>query len=79
MIGGKATLWPVTFFAARNRPAALAVVAALDGTVAAEIAIAARRDRLAVGLLGPYLAWSLFATALTASVGDPVRNPPKFL
>lgn len=67
-------LWPVTFFAARNRPAALGVVAALDGAVAAEIVLAARRDRLAAGLLGPYLAWSLFATALTASVGDPSGN-----
>lgn len=64
-------LWPVMFFAARNRPAALAVVAALDGAVAAEVVIAARRDPVAAGLLGPYLAWSLFATALTASTGDP--------
>lgn len=67
-------LWPVTFFAARNRPAALGVVAALDGAVAAEIVLAVRRDRVAAGLLGPYLAWSLFATALTASVGDPSES-----
>ena len=62
--------WPFTFFAARNRTAALTVIAALDITTAAEIVAVARRDRPAALLLAPYLAWSLYATALTAAV-DP--------
>jgi tryptophan-rich sensory protein len=63
--------WPFTFFGARNRTAALALIAALDIVVAAEIAAAAPRDRAAAVLLAPYLAWSLYATALTAAVADP--------
>jgi tryptophan-rich sensory protein len=55
----------------RNRTAALALIAALDIVVAAEIAAAAPRDRAAAVLLAPYLAWSLYATALTAAVADP--------
>jgi benzodiazapine receptor len=66
--------WPFTFFAARNRVAALTVIAALDITIAAEIVAAARRDRPAAALLAPYLAWSLYATALTAAV-NPERSP----
>jgi tryptophan-rich sensory protein len=62
--------WPFTFFAARNRAAALTVIAALDISIAAEIVAVARRDRPAAVLLAPYLAWSLYATALTAAV-DP--------
>jgi tryptophan-rich sensory protein len=58
------------FFAARNRRAAIAVIAALDVAIAAEITGAARHDRTAAALLGPYLAWSLYATALTAAI-DP--------
>jgi len=60
--------WPSTFFAARNRTAALAVIAVLDVTIAAEIAAAARKDRTTAALLAPYLVWSLYATALTAAV-----------
>ncbi|TVT32940.1 tryptophan-rich sensory protein [Amycolatopsis rhizosphaerae] len=67
--------WTPAFFAARNRTAALAVVTALDGALAAEIAVVARRDRAAAALLAPYLGWSVFATALTASVGDPAGPP----
>lgn len=63
--------WPWMFFSARNRTAALAVIAALDATIAAEIVTAARIDRPAAALLTPYLAWSLFATALTSAVSDP--------
>ena len=64
--------WPFSFFVARNRTTALAVIAALDITIAAEIAVAARRDRTTAALLAPYLVWSLYATALTAAV-DPNR------
>jgi translocator protein len=60
--------WPFAFFAARNRAAALTVIAALDITTAAEIIAVARHDRPAAVLLAPYLAWSLYATALTAAV-----------
>ncbi len=60
--------WPFTFFAARNRTAALTVIAVLDLVIAAEIVAAARQDRTAAALLAPYLAWSLYATALTAAV-----------
>jgi benzodiazapine receptor len=65
--------WPFTFFAARNRVAALTVIGALDITIAAEIVAAARRDRPTAVLLAPYLAWSLYATALTAAV-NPERS-----
>ena len=63
--------WPVAFFTVRDRTASLAVIAALDTALAAEIAGAARRDPPTALLLAPYLAWSLYATALTAAVGDP--------
>jgi tryptophan-rich sensory protein len=46
------------------------VIAALDVMIAAEITMAARRDRTTAALLAPYLAWSLYATAHTAAV-DP--------
>ncbi|MGN6246316.1 MAG: TspO/MBR family protein [Motilibacteraceae bacterium] len=62
--------WPATFFAARNRPLAVAVNTALDVAIAAEIAAVAKQDRTSAALLAPYLAWSLFATALSAAV-DP--------
>lgn len=68
--------WPAAFFAARNRTLSLAVVAALDVAIATEIATAARRDPVAAALLTPYLAWSLFATALTAAVSDPATDSP---
>jgi tryptophan-rich sensory protein len=63
--------WPCTFFSAGNRRAALAVIAALDAAVAAEVALAARADRTAAALLVPYLGWSLYATALTAAIRPP--------
>lgn len=64
--------WTPLFFGAGRRRAALAVSALLDVTVAAEMAALVRDgDRRAAALLAPYLAWSGFATALTASVDDP--------
>jgi translocator protein len=48
-------------------------VVALDLTVAAEVAVLGRRDRVAASLLAPYLAWSLYATALTAAIPDPAE------
>ena len=64
-------VWPFTFFALRNRPASLAVIALLDVAVAAEVAAAAREDRRTAVLLTPYLLWSLYATALNVAVHDP--------
>jgi translocator protein len=64
--------WTPLFFAAGRRRAALAVSALLDVALGAEISVLAREgDRVAAALLAPYLAWSGFATALTASVSDP--------
>ena len=63
--------WPGVFFGARGRAGALAIIVALDAAVAAEIATMARGDRLAAALLAPYLAWSMYATFLTAAVSDP--------
>ena len=68
---GLNTAWTPLFFGRRRKAAALAVVSALDVVVAAELAAVHRRDPVAAGLLGPYLAWSLFATALNAAVEDP--------
>jgi translocator protein len=60
--------WPAAFFAARSRRASLAIIVALDVTVGAELITARRHDRLASALLTPYLAWTLFATALNMAV-----------
>lgn len=71
--GGQLALnaaWPWAFFSRRSRAAALMVVAGLDAMVATEVIVGGRRDRLAGWLLAPYLAWSLFATALTAAVHE---------
>lgn len=63
--------WPAAFFSARGKRLSLGVIVALDALVAAELAVAARDDTVAAGLLAPYLAWCLFATALNATVTDP--------
>jgi translocator protein len=61
--------WPAAFFARRSRRASLTIIVALDVAVAAEIASARRHDRVASALLTPYLAWTLYATALNVAVG----------
>jgi tryptophan-rich sensory protein len=64
--------WTPLFFAAGRRRAALAISLLLTATVATEMNVLARQgDPVAAAMLGPYLAWSGFATALTASVSDP--------
>jgi benzodiazapine receptor len=63
--------WPLAFFSARDKRVSLAIIVILDGLVAAEIAAAAREDTVAAGLLVPYLAWCLFATALNSAVSEP--------
>jgi benzodiazapine receptor len=63
--------WPGVFFGAGEKRSSVAVIAALDAVVVAEIAVLSREDRLAAALLTPYLAWSGFATALNAAVSEP--------
>ena len=64
--------WPAAFFGAREKKVSLAIILALDALVAAEVAAARRDDPAAAALLTPYLAWTGFATALNASVSEPV-------
>ncbi|GAA3808820.1 TspO/MBR family protein [Nocardioides panacisoli] len=63
--------WPSVFFSAGRKPASLAVIGALDATLAAEIVALRRDDKLAAALLTPYLAWCGFATALNTAVSEP--------
>jgi tryptophan-rich sensory protein len=68
--------WPGVFFSARDKRASLALIAALDAAVAAEVAVLGRDDRLAAALLTPYLGWCGFATALNAAVSEPADVGP---
>lgn len=61
-------LWTPVFFAAGWLWAGLAVVVLLDALVAVLVVRAWRVDRVASGLLAPYLLWILFATALNAAI-----------
>jgi tryptophan-rich sensory protein len=63
--------WPAVFFELRDKRASLAVIALLDISLALEVAMLRREDRLAASLLMPYLVWSGFATALNAAVTEP--------
>lgn len=60
--------WTPTFFGLEQIGAALAVICALLVALGLTIAAFWRVDRVAGGLLIPYLLWSGFATALTASI-----------
>lgn len=71
---GLNALWPVAFFSAGDKRAALGVIALLDLAVAVEIARLVREDPVAAALLAPYLCWSGFATALNAAVSSPGRS-----
>ena len=68
--------WPAVFFSARRKRASLAVIVALDATIAAELAVLRRDDPLAAAMLAPYLGWCGFATALNAAVSAPSTTPP---
>jgi translocator protein len=57
--------WSWVFFAWRRGALALADIVLLLGLIVATIVAFARVDRLAAVLLLPYLAWVMFATALT--------------
>ncbi len=56
--------WGGIFFALHNILAALVEVAVLDAAILVTLLMFWRRDRVAGGLMLPYLGWSLFATAL---------------
>lgn len=61
-------LWTPLFFALGLYGAALIEIVFLDVAVAATIVLAWRHSRIAALLLVPYLAWSLFASALTLAI-----------
>lgn len=67
------SLWSWIFFAWHRGAWALAEILALAALIVATMAAFARVRRLAAALLAPYLAWVLFATALTAALWR--RNP----
>lgn len=60
--------WSLVFFGAHNVGGALVVILALDVAVAGTTWRFARLDRASAWLMGPYLAWILFATALNAAI-----------
>lgn len=61
-------LWSPVFFGLRAPGAALVVILALDGAVAATMISFFRQSRLAGALLVPYQAWVLFATLLNLEI-----------
>ena len=61
-------LWSVAFFTAQSPPLGFAVIALLWLAIAATIALFARLDRVAAGLLVPYLAWVSFAALLNGAI-----------
>ena len=61
-------VWTPTFFAFHRIGDALLVIVLLDFVLAVLIVVAWRMQRIASLLLMPYLAWTLFATALNAAI-----------
>ncbi|MGC4899186.1 TspO/MBR family protein [Micromonospora echinospora] len=60
--------WSALFFGARKPGAALAGIAALNASNLVLLRRAARTDRPAGAALAPYVAWTLFATALNGAI-----------
>ncbi|HMM66347.1 MAG TPA: tryptophan-rich sensory protein [Dokdonella sp.] len=60
--------WTPLFFGLHRIDLALVDILVLDALVVATIALFWRRDRIAAGLMLPYLAWIAFATVLNASL-----------
>jgi translocator protein len=60
--------WTPLFFSADRYVLALVDIVALDLAVAALVVLGWRTSRIAAGLLVPYLAWVLFATALNIGI-----------
>lgn len=71
---GANAAWSPAFFGARRPRLALGVLATQLGATAAYAAAAARVDRVAAALVGPYLGWTGFAGVLNAEIVR--RNPP---
>ncbi|WP_433365401.1 TspO/MBR family protein [Actinoplanes sp. CA-142083] len=65
--------WTVVFFGARAPRAALAEIALLNASNLSLVTRAWRVDRPAAAAIAPYVVWTGFATALTASIAT--RNP----
>lgn len=61
-------LWSPAFFGMHRIDLALLVIIALDILVIATIAVFFRKDRIAGGLMLPYLGWIAFATALNLAI-----------
>lgn len=61
-------LWTPLFFGLGWRGTALVDIVVLDIVVIVTVVLFWKRNRVAAGLLLPYLAWSLFATALNYAV-----------
>jgi translocator protein len=61
-------LWPQVFFGLESPSLGLIVIVLLAAAVAWTLAAFGRIDRWAAWLLAPYLAWTLFATALNAAI-----------
>jgi tryptophan-rich sensory protein len=60
--------WSPVFFGSHKLFGGLVTILALDIAVLATIVTSWQLDRTAALLLIPYLAWTLFATALNASI-----------
>lgn len=60
--------WTPTFFALEQPWLALVVIVALDAAVLTTLVVFSGFSRAAAWLFAPYLAWSLFATALNLGI-----------
>ncbi|MBN9580080.1 MAG: tryptophan-rich sensory protein, partial [Afipia sp.] len=61
-------MWSFVFFGRHDILGGLVVIVLLVITLLATIIVSAYIDRLAAGLLLPYIAWITFATALNARI-----------
>lgn len=61
-------IWSPIFFSWHSILGGLIVILLLDVALAATVVLAFQVDRIAAVLLLPYIAWSLFATALNARI-----------
>ena len=61
-------LWTPAFFGLHRPGLALAVILAMDALVAATLLAFRKVDRVAAGLMAPYLAWGAYAAWLNAGL-----------
>ncbi|QUS42322.1 tryptophan-rich sensory protein [Tardiphaga alba] len=61
-------IWSQVFFGLHSIAGGLVVILLLDLVLAATIVVGSRVDRIAAGLLLPYIAWTIFATALNGRI-----------